>query len=178
MALTFSSNNGRPSSIWRRSSRLRSSPMTAVCRQCQRHAVHGSGRGEVHDCARQGRQDHQFFLTGRTPGRSACHSLLRKQGGRHFHDAVDGLNLIKHGINVNGIAPPCCRYAHVGCGGRAFCKIWKTAHREKSALSAKGALWPQGKPEDLVGCAIFLALQMRVTMLSPRRSTSMAAANG
>jgi NAD(P)-dependent dehydrogenase (short-subunit alcohol dehydrogenase family) len=69
-----------------------------------------------------------------------------------------GLALIKHGINVNGIAPGVVDTPMWDVVDGLFAKYENRPIGEKKRLV--GAAVPfgrMGKPEDLVGCAIFLA---------------------
>ncbi|MFO1033417.1 MAG: L-iditol 2-dehydrogenase [Hyphomicrobiales bacterium] len=69
-----------------------------------------------------------------------------------------GLALIKHGINVNGIAPGVVdtpMWDHVDS---LFAKYEGRPIGEKKRLVGEGVPFGRmGKPEDLVGCAVFLA---------------------
>ena len=69
-----------------------------------------------------------------------------------------GLNLIKHGINVNAIAPGVVDGEHWDQVDALFAKYENLKPGEKKASVAKGV--PYGRfatPEDLVGMAVFLA---------------------
>lgn len=69
-----------------------------------------------------------------------------------------GLNLIKHGINVNAIAPGVVEGAHWQHVDAMFAKLEGKALGQKKAEVAAGV--PAGRfaaPEDLAGMAIFLA---------------------
>lgn len=69
-----------------------------------------------------------------------------------------GLALIKHGINVNGIAPGVVdtpMWEHVDA---LFAKYENRPKGEKKRLVGEGVPFGRmGKPEDHVGCAVFLA---------------------
>jgi D-sorbitol dehydrogenase (acceptor) len=69
-----------------------------------------------------------------------------------------GLALIKHGINVNGIAPGVVdtpMWDHVDA---LFAKYENRPKGEKKRLVAEGVPFGRmGTPEDHVGCAVFLA---------------------
>src|SRR6478672_11066511 len=69
-----------------------------------------------------------------------------------------GLALIKHGINVNGIAPGVVdtpMWEHVD---GLFAKYENLPKGEKKRLVGEGVPFGRmGKPEDHVGCAVFLA---------------------
>lgn len=69
-----------------------------------------------------------------------------------------GLGLIKHGINVNGIAPGVVdtpMWEHVDA---LFAKYENRPKGEKKRLVGEGVPFGRmGKPEDHVGCAVFLA---------------------
>jgi galactitol 2-dehydrogenase len=69
-----------------------------------------------------------------------------------------GLALIKHGINVNGISPGVVdtpMWDHVD---RLFAKYESRPIGEKKRLVGEGVPFGRmGRPEDLVGCAVFLA---------------------
>lgn len=69
-----------------------------------------------------------------------------------------GLALIKHGINVNGISPGVVdtpMWEHVDA---LFAKYENRPKGEKKRLVGEGVPFGRmGKPEDHVGCAIFLA---------------------
>ncbi|MGR3466094.1 L-iditol 2-dehydrogenase [Limimaricola sp.] len=69
-----------------------------------------------------------------------------------------GLNLIKHGINVNAIAPGVVDGAHWEHVDSMFAKLEGKAPGQKKAEVAAGV--PAGRfatPEDLTGMAVFLA---------------------
>ncbi|TQS69969.1 L-iditol 2-dehydrogenase [Rhodobacteraceae bacterium] len=69
-----------------------------------------------------------------------------------------GLNLIKHGINVNAIAPGVVDGAHWEHVDAMFAKLEGKAPGQKKAEVAAGV--PAGRfavPEDLTGMAVFLA---------------------
>lgn len=69
-----------------------------------------------------------------------------------------GLNLIKHGINVNAIAPGVVDGAHWQHVDAMFAKLEGKAPGQKKAEVAAGV--PAGRfatPEDLTGMAVFLA---------------------
>ena len=69
-----------------------------------------------------------------------------------------GLNLIKHGINVNGIAPGVVDTPMWDVVDGLFAKYENRPVGEKKRLVGEGVPFGRmGKPEDLVGCAIFLA---------------------
>lgn len=69
-----------------------------------------------------------------------------------------GLNLVKHGINVNAIAPGVVDGAHWDHVDSLFAKLEGKAPGQKKAEVAAGV--PAGRfarPEDLTGMAVFLA---------------------
>jgi D-sorbitol dehydrogenase (acceptor) len=69
-----------------------------------------------------------------------------------------GLALIKHGINVNGISPGVVDTPMWGEVDALFAKYENRPLGEKKRLVGEGVPFGRmGKPEDLVGCAIFLA---------------------
>jgi NAD(P)-dependent dehydrogenase (short-subunit alcohol dehydrogenase family) len=69
-----------------------------------------------------------------------------------------GLALIKHGINVNGIAPGVVDTPMWDVVDRQFAKYENRPLGEKRRLVGEGVPFGRmGKPEDHVGCAIFLA---------------------
>ncbi|TDL85310.1 L-iditol 2-dehydrogenase [Meridianimarinicoccus aquatilis] len=71
-----------------------------------------------------------------------------------------GLNLIKHGINVNAIAPGVVDGAHWDHVDAMFAKLEGKLPGQKKAEVAAGV--PAGRfavPEDLTGMAVFLASQ-------------------
>ncbi len=69
-----------------------------------------------------------------------------------------GLNLIKHGINVNGIAPGVVDTPMWDVVDGLFAKYESRPIGEKKRLVGEGVPFGRmGKPEDLVGAAIFLA---------------------
>lgn len=69
-----------------------------------------------------------------------------------------GLALIKHGINVNGIAPGVVDTPMWDVVDGLFAKYENRPIGEKKRLVGEGVPFGRmGKPEDLVGCAIFLA---------------------
>lgn len=69
-----------------------------------------------------------------------------------------GLNLIKHGINVNGIAPGVVDTPMWDVVDGLFAKYENRPIGEKKRLVGEGVPYGRmGKPEDLVGCAVFLA---------------------
>jgi D-sorbitol dehydrogenase (acceptor) len=69
-----------------------------------------------------------------------------------------GLALIKHGINVNGIAPGVVDTPMWDVVDGLFAKYENRPVGEKKRLVGEGVPFGRmGKPEDLVGCAIFLA---------------------
>jgi NAD(P)-dependent dehydrogenase (short-subunit alcohol dehydrogenase family) len=69
-----------------------------------------------------------------------------------------GLALIKHGINVNGIAPGVVDTPMWDIVDRQFAKYENRPIGEKRRLVGEGVPFGRmGKPEDHVGCAIFLA---------------------
>jgi NAD(P)-dependent dehydrogenase (short-subunit alcohol dehydrogenase family) len=69
-----------------------------------------------------------------------------------------GLALIKHGINVNGIAPGVVDTPMWDVVDGLFAKYENRPIGEKKRLVGEGVPYGRmGKPEDLVGCAIFLA---------------------
>ena len=71
-----------------------------------------------------------------------------------------GLNLIKHGINVNAIAPGVVDGEHWDGVDAMFAKYENLAKGEKKKQVAAGVPYGRlGTAEDLVGMAIFLASQ-------------------
>jgi galactitol 2-dehydrogenase len=69
-----------------------------------------------------------------------------------------GLGLIKHGINVNGIAPGVVDTPMWDVVDGLFAKYENRPLGEKKRLVGEGVPFGRmGKPEDLVGCAVFLA---------------------
>jgi NAD(P)-dependent dehydrogenase (short-subunit alcohol dehydrogenase family) len=69
-----------------------------------------------------------------------------------------GLALIKHGINVNGIAPGVVDTPMWDVVDGLFAKYENRPLGEKKRLVGEGVPFGRmGKPEDHVGCAIFLA---------------------
>ena len=69
-----------------------------------------------------------------------------------------GLALIKHGINVNGIAPGVVDTPMWEQVDALFAKYEGLAKGEKKRLVGEGVPFGRmGKPEDHVGCAVFLA---------------------
>ncbi len=86
-----------------------------------------------------------------------------------------GLALIKHGINVNGISPGVVdtpMWEHVDS---LFAKYENRPLGEKKRLVGEGVPFGRmGKPEDHVGCAVFLA-SAKVITSSPRHTMSTAA---
>jgi D-sorbitol dehydrogenase (acceptor) len=69
-----------------------------------------------------------------------------------------GLALIKQGINVNGIAPGVVDTPMWDEVDGLFAKYENRPIGEKKRLVGEGVPFGRmGKPEDLVGCAIFLA---------------------
>ncbi len=69
-----------------------------------------------------------------------------------------GLALIKHGINVNGIAPGVVDTPMWDVVDGLFAKYENRPLGEKKRLVGEGVPYGRmGKPEDLVGCAVFLA---------------------
>ncbi len=69
-----------------------------------------------------------------------------------------GLALIKHGINVNGIAPGVVDTPMWDVVDGLFAKYENRPIGEKKRLVGEAVPFGRmGKPEDLVGCAVFLA---------------------
>jgi NAD(P)-dependent dehydrogenase (short-subunit alcohol dehydrogenase family) len=69
-----------------------------------------------------------------------------------------GLDLIKHGINVNGIAPGVVDTPMWDVVDAQFAKYENRPLGEKKRLVGEAVPFGRmGKPEDLVGCAVFLA---------------------
>lgn len=69
-----------------------------------------------------------------------------------------GLALIKHGINVNGIAPGVVDTPMWDVVDKLFAKYENRPIGEKKRLVGEGVPFGRmGKPEDHVGCAVFLA---------------------
>ena len=69
-----------------------------------------------------------------------------------------GLGLIKHRINVNGIAPGVVDTPMWDEVDALFAKYEGRPRGEKKRLVGEGVPFGRmGKPEDHVGCAIFLA---------------------
>ena len=69
-----------------------------------------------------------------------------------------GLALIKHGINVNGISPGVVDTPMWEDVDALFAKYENRPKGEKKRLVGEGVPFGRmGKPEDHVGCAIFLA---------------------
>lgn len=69
-----------------------------------------------------------------------------------------GLGLIKHGINVNGIAPGVVDTPMWDVVDALFAKYENRPIGEKKRLVGEAVPYGRmGKPEDLVGCAVFLA---------------------
>lgn len=69
-----------------------------------------------------------------------------------------GLALIKHGINVNGIAPGVVDTPMWDVVDGLFAKYENRPIGEKKRLVGEGVPYGRmGKPEDLTGCAVFLA---------------------
>jgi D-sorbitol dehydrogenase (acceptor) len=69
-----------------------------------------------------------------------------------------GLALIKHGINVNGIAPGVVDTPMWDVVDRQFAQYEGRPVGEKKRLVGEGVPFGRmGKPEDHVGCAVFLA---------------------
>ncbi|MCA0434620.1 MAG: L-iditol 2-dehydrogenase [Proteobacteria bacterium] len=69
-----------------------------------------------------------------------------------------GLALIKHGINVNGIAPGVVDTPMWDQVDALFAEFENRPRGEKKRLVGEGVPYGRmGKPEDHVGCAIFLA---------------------
>lgn len=69
-----------------------------------------------------------------------------------------GLALIKNGINVNGIAPGVVDTPMWDVVDGLFAKYENRPIGEKKRLVGEGVPYGRmGKPEDLVGCAVFLA---------------------
>ena len=71
-----------------------------------------------------------------------------------------GLALIKHGINVNGIAPGVVDTPMWDVVDRQFAQYEGRPIGEKKRLVGEGVPFGRmGRPEDHVGCAVFLASQ-------------------
>ncbi len=69
-----------------------------------------------------------------------------------------GLGLIKHGINVNGIAPGVVDTPMWDAVDRQFAQYEGRPIGEKKRLVGEGVPFGRmGRPEDHVGCAVFLA---------------------
>jgi galactitol 2-dehydrogenase len=69
-----------------------------------------------------------------------------------------GLNLIKHRINVNAIAPGVVDGEHWDHVDALFAQYEDLPEGEKKRRVGEGVPYGRmGKPEDLIGCAIFLA---------------------
>jgi galactitol 2-dehydrogenase len=69
-----------------------------------------------------------------------------------------GLNLIKHGINVNAIAPGVVDGEHWDHVDALFAQYEGLPEGEKKRRVGEAVPYGRmGRPEDLVGCAIFLA---------------------
>src|SRR6266436_9694075 len=69
-----------------------------------------------------------------------------------------GLNLIKHRINVNAIAPGVVDGEHWDHVDALFAQYEGLPEGEKKRRVGEGVPYGRmGKPEDLIGCAIFLA---------------------
>ena len=69
-----------------------------------------------------------------------------------------GLNLIKHGINVNAIAPGVVDGEHWDHVDALFAQYEGLPKGEKKRRVGEGVPYGRmGKPEDLIGCAMFLA---------------------
>ena len=69
-----------------------------------------------------------------------------------------GLNLIKHGINVNGIAPGVVDGEHWDGVDALFSRYENRPVGEKKRLVGEAVPYGRmGRPEDLTGMAIFLA---------------------
>jgi D-sorbitol dehydrogenase (acceptor) len=69
-----------------------------------------------------------------------------------------GLNLIKHGINVNAIAPGVVDGEHWDHVDALFAQYEGLPKGEKKHRVGQGVPFGRmGKPEDLIGCAVFLA---------------------
>lgn len=69
-----------------------------------------------------------------------------------------GLGLIKHGINVNAIAPGVIDTEMWGVVDELFAKFENRPIGEKKRLVGEAVPYGRmGKPEDIAGCAVFLA---------------------
>ena len=92
-------------------------------------------------------------------GEALGQRLLRQQGGGHFSLTQSaGLDLIKHRINVNGIAPGVVdtpMWDHVDS---LFAKYEHRPIGEKKRLVGEAVPFGRmGLPDDYVGAAVFLA---------------------
>ena len=107
---------------------------------------------------RQGRQDHQLLEPGRAARRGQCRDLLRHQGGGDLDHPELALELIKHGINVNAIAPGVIDTPMWDSVDSLFAKYENRPIGEKKRLVGEAVPYGRmGVPEDITGAAVFLA---------------------
>ena len=109
--------------------------------------AHGKG-GKIINFASQAGRRGEPLVTVYCASKAAVISMTQSMG----------LNLIKHGINVNGIAPGVVDTPMWDVVDGLFAKYENRPIGEKKRLVGEGVPFGRmGKPEDLVGCAIFLA---------------------
>ena len=128
------------------------------CRQRQRPLLHPPGGRQAHDCARSGRQDHQHGLAGRRRGEALVAVYCASKAAVISLTQSAGLDLIKHRINVNGIAPGVVDTPMWAEVDALFAKYEHRPLGEKKRLVGEAVPFGRmGLPDDHAGAAVFLA---------------------
>ncbi len=106
----------------------------------------------------QGRQDHQHGLAGRPPRRSLVAVYCASKAAVISLTQSAGLDLIKHRINVNGIAPGVVDTPMWAEVDALFAKYEHRPLGEKKRLVGEAVPFGRmGLPDDHAGAAVFLA---------------------
>ncbi len=120
--------------------------------------LHVAGGRQADDRAGQGRQDHQHGEPGGQARGSSGGDLLPTKAAVISLTQSAGLDLIKHRINVNAIAPGVVDGEHWDGVDALFARYENRPRGEKKRLVGEAVPFGRmGTAEDLTGMAIFLA---------------------
>ena len=113
-----------------------------------RHMIAGRTGGKIINMASQAGRRGEALVAVYCASKAAVISLTQSAG----------LNLIRHGINVNAIAPGVVDGEHWDGVDALFAKYEGLPPGEKKRQVAQAVPYGRmGRPEDLTGCAVFLA---------------------
>ncbi len=130
----------------------------AVFRQCRRHAVHAAGRRPLDDRRGRGGKIINMASQAGRRGEALVGVYCATKAAVISLTQSAGLDLIKHRINVNAIAPGVVDGEHWEHVDSLFARYENRPKGEKKRLVGEAVPYGRmGTAEDLTGMAVFLA---------------------